>query len=37
VFGGDAVDLIEGRLALSLAGDQAKLIPIAPAKASAAD
>jgi ribonuclease D len=37
VFGGDAVDLIEGRLALSLAGDQAKLIPIAPPKASAAD
>jgi len=37
VFGGDAVDLIEGRLALSLAGDQAKLIPIAPTKASAAD
>ena len=37
VFGGDAVDLIEGRLALSLAGDQAKLIPIAPAKATAAD
>jgi ribonuclease D len=37
VFGSDAVDLIEGRLALSLAGDQAKLIPIAPAKASAAD
>jgi ribonuclease D len=37
VFGGDAVDLIEGRLALSLAGDQAKLIPIAPLKATAAD
>jgi ribonuclease D len=37
VFGADAVDLIEGRLALSLAGDQAKLIPIAPAKATAAD
>ncbi|MGZ3341656.1 MAG: ribonuclease D [Reyranella sp.] len=37
VFGSDAVDLIEGRLALSLAGDQAKLIPIAPPKASAAD
>jgi ribonuclease D len=37
VFGGDAVDLIEGRLALSLAGDQAKLIPIAPPKATAAD
>ena len=31
VFGADAVDLIEGRLALSLAGDRAKLIPIAPA------
>ena len=26
VFGGDAVDLIEGRLALALAGDQPKLI-----------
>jgi ribonuclease D len=37
VFGSDAVDLIEGRLALSLAGDQAKLIPIAPDKATAAD
>jgi ribonuclease D len=37
VFGADAVDLIEGRLALSLAGDQAKLIPIAPPKATAAD
>ena len=37
VFGTDAVDLIEGRLALSLAGDQAKLIPIAPPKATAAD
>ena len=37
VFGSDAVDLIEGRLALSLAGDQAKLIPIAPPKATAAD
>jgi ribonuclease D len=37
VFGNDAVDLIEGRLALSLAGDQAKLIPIAPPKATAAD
>jgi ribonuclease D len=31
IFGADAVDLIEGRLALSLAGDHAKLIPIAPA------
>lgn len=31
VFGADAVDLIEGRLALSLAGDHAKLIPITPA------
>jgi ribonuclease D len=28
VFGADAVDLIEGRLALALAGDQPKLIPI---------
>jgi len=37
VFGSNAVDLIEGRLALSLAGDQAKLIPIAPPKATAAD
>jgi ribonuclease D len=37
VFGSDAVDLIEGRLALSLAGDQAKLIPIAPPKATAGD
>jgi ribonuclease D len=37
VFGSDAVDLIEGRLALSLAGDQAKLTPIAPPKATAAD
>jgi ribonuclease D len=31
VFGSDAVNLIEGRLALSLAGDRAKLIPIFPA------
>jgi ribonuclease D len=31
VFGVDAVNLIEGRLALSLAGDHAKLIPIFPA------
>ena len=31
VFGADAVDLIEGRLALSLVGEHAKLIPIAPA------
>ncbi len=37
VFGADAVDLIEGRLALSLEGEHAKLIPIAPAKATAAD
>ncbi len=28
VFGGDAVDLIEGRLALALAGDQPKLIKL---------
>jgi ribonuclease D len=27
IFGADAVDLIEGRLALALAGDHAKLIP----------
>ncbi|CAN5886594.1 ribonuclease D [soil metagenome] len=31
VFGADAVDLIEGRLALSLSGEQAKLIAIPPA------
>src|SRR6266446_2906958 len=31
VFGADAVDLIEGRLALSLVGEHAKLIPIPPA------
>jgi ribonuclease D len=31
VFGIDAVNLIEGRLALSLAGHHAKLIPIFPA------
>ena len=31
VFGADAVDLIEGRLALALSGDQPKLIPIPPA------
>lgn len=31
VFGADAIDLIEGRLALSLAGEQAKLIQIPPA------
>jgi ribonuclease D len=30
VFGADAVDLIEGRLALALAGDQPKLIRTAP-------
>jgi ribonuclease D len=30
VFGADALDLIEGRLALSLAGDHARLIPIPP-------
>jgi ribonuclease D len=28
IFGADAVDLIEGRLALALSGDQARLIPI---------
>ena len=31
VFGADAVDLIEGRLALALSGDQPKLIQIPPA------
>jgi len=31
VFGSDAVDLIEGRLALALAGDQPKLIQLPPA------
>ncbi|WP_421999409.1 ribonuclease D [Reyranella sp.] len=31
VFGADAVDLIEGRLALALAGEHPKLIPLAPA------
>lgn len=30
VFGADAVDLIEGRLALALAGDQPKLIKLPP-------
>jgi hypothetical protein len=30
VFGVDAVDLIEGRLALALNGDQPKLIQLAP-------
>lgn len=30
LFGADALNLIEGRLALSLAGDRAKLIPIFP-------
>jgi len=34
VFGADAVDLIEGRLALALSGEHAKLIPI-PAEADA--
>ncbi len=34
VFGADAVDLIEGRLALSLSGEHAKLIPI-PTEAEA--
>jgi ribonuclease D len=34
VFGADAVDLIEGRLALALSGEHAKLIPI-PADAEA--
>ena len=31
VFGADAVDLIEGRVALALSGETAKLIPLAPA------
>lgn len=31
VFGADAVDLIEGRMALALSGDQARLIPVTPA------
>ena len=31
VFGADAVDLIEGRVSLALAGDQARLIPVTPA------
>jgi ribonuclease D len=30
VFGRDAVDLIEGRLALALDGEHAKLLPVAP-------
>jgi len=30
VFGADAVDLIEGRLALALNGDQPKLIQLSP-------
>ena len=29
IFGADAVDLIEGKLALALSGDQPKLIPLA--------
>ena len=37
VFGADAVDLIEGRLALALSGDQPKLIPIPQAAAKSAD
>ena len=31
VFGADAVDLIEGRVSLALAGEQARLIPVTPA------
>jgi hypothetical protein len=31
VFGNDAVALIEGRVSLGLAGDQARLIPVTPA------
>ena len=31
VFGSDAVDLIEGRVALALSGEQARLIPVTPA------
>ena len=30
IFGADAVDLIEGRVALALSGETAKLIPLAP-------
>jgi ribonuclease D len=30
VFGKDAVDLIEGRLALALDGEHAKLLPVTP-------
>ena len=31
IFGADAVDLIEGRVALALSGETAKLIPLAQA------
>jgi ribonuclease D len=32
IFGKDALDLIDGRLALALEGDQAKLLPVTPSK-----
>jgi ribonuclease D len=32
IFGSDAVDLIDGRLALALEGEQAKLLPVTPSK-----
>ena len=32
IFGSDAVDLIEGRLALALDGEHAKLLPVGPRK-----
>jgi ribonuclease D len=32
IFGSDAVDLIEGRLALALDGEHAKLLPVTPQK-----
>ena len=35
IFGSDAVNLIEGKLALALSGDQPKLIPLEGASKSA--
>ncbi|MBS0221971.1 MAG: ribonuclease D [Proteobacteria bacterium] len=32
IFGRDAIDLVEGRLALALDGEHAKLLPVAPPK-----
>lgn len=32
IFGSDAVDLIDGRLALALEGEHAKLLPVTPSK-----